>query len=847
MCKNLLNPINIFVVSLLSLLTITLDVIANEESLYEKTKFESIWAAKDLLLKMKWQETREFKIPSIVKKKNHRIVLRLKARINSKRNSGWNNYLSLWLNRQPIKSVDRSNKLRFLNRSATFKTTKYGTQTYLNRNSLLLFFSPDFKGLRKELPKEVYREKFGYLLDITDLVDDIDMNFLKIKCTTVKNSFKGKEIGWGIIGNCEIGYIKKRLKTNDFKKTQLLSGKTIKMKDYSLVLSKGKGLEIKMANEQYFLESSFSYPNAGYNKFNYSNAFSAGNEDKLKISTKLVNKSFKITAKGRYYTLERSIEAKEERIEIEDKFVNLSSSEPLGIIINNCLFSNSKPKEVFSEGGSGNPTIFIAQQHSGLGIVVNDDIYRLQLRVAYENCKINFFTKNFGLKPNSSYTLKWVIYPRSVSPAKRAFPLTDNAGPDYWDFINQVRRDWKVNYVVGGPCEFIKITDTLLRSKTRKEIFAGKKPEYLLLRPWFEYCDGSSVIMNREQFAADWHKAVKVIKSLNSKVKCFASLEPTFTIPLKTEEIKDSSFKDSFVYDDNGNPMIVAQWWPIVKKVKGNGYIRKKGYEYVHTYLEKGNSRLKQFKEQCNFIFDELNADGVYLDLFGHTSTRRPGYRYSYNKWDGYTVDINSKSLNISKKYTDLALVASSGQAEALKDILSKGKVVIANYPAGTREMTNVHINRFSEISGNLLYCYKTHLGSPLALGTPWRTVSNHTTKRLMEDIIDYLNSGVLYYYYAVNYIDKPKNTSALSYCFPFTPIELHSGWLIGKERIITSKSGTFGWHDMSKVKGHLFDADGKELHFPFNSEKIKNELVTKIKLKPGQLVILERILPSNK
>ena len=46
---------------------------------------------------------------------------------------------------------------------------------------------------------------------------------------------------------------------------------------------------------------------------------------------------------------------------------------------------------------------------------------------------------------------------------------------------------------------------------------------------------------------------------------------------------------------------------------------------------------------------------------------------------------------------------------------------------------------------------------------------------------------------------------------FPITPMELHAGYIIGKERIITKKSGLFGWNDLSVHEVHVFNAEGKE------------------------------------
>ena len=46
---------------------------------------------------------------------------------------------------------------------------------------------------------------------------------------------------------------------------------------------------------------------------------------------------------------------------------------------------------------------------------------------------------------------------------------------------------------------------------------------------------------------------------------------------------------------------------------------------------------------------------------------------------------------------------------------------------------------------------------------------------------------------------------------FPFTPIELHAGYVIGKERILTNRSGLFGWGDDALFDIYVFDRVGKQ------------------------------------
>ena len=45
---------------------------------------------------------------------------------------------------------------------------------------------------------------------------------------------------------------------------------------------------------------------------------------------------------------------------------------------------------------------------------------------------------------------------------------------------------------------------------------------------------------------------------------------------------------------------------------------------------------------------------------------------------------------------------------------------------------------------------------------------------------------------------------------FPLTPIELHNGWVLAEERLITARSGTFGWDNKTDATLYKFDSTGK-------------------------------------
>ena len=64
------------------------------------------------------------------------------------------------------------------------------------------------------------------------------------------------------------------------------------------------------------------------------------------------------------------------------------------------------------------------------------------------------------------------------------------------------------------------------------------------------------------------------------------------------------------------------------------------------------------------------------------------------------------------------------------------------------------------------------------------------TPEDCMADIRNAMKNGALYYHYN-NQAACPTITTKM---YPFTPVEIHSGWLLGRERILTTHSGEFGW-----------------------------------------------------
>jgi hypothetical protein len=220
--------------------------------------------------------------------------------------------------------------------------------------------------------------------------------------------------------------------------------------------------------------------------------------------------------------------------------------------------------------------------------------------------------------------------------------------------------------------------------------------------------------------------------------------------------------------------------------------------------------------KNIDLILDEMKLDGVYWDEFQKS---RYDYSYNDNQWDGYSADINPKTMRITRLKSSVTLLSLPWRLAQAKRILQNHILITNGGAPSTKEMRALHHLAFSE-TGSISHLRGVQLYTPIALG-------DHLSERSEEDayhvMLNALNYGALYYWYNDMTV-IPTYHTLTQYMFPFTPIELHQGYVIGKERIITNRSGVFGWNDSSPHEVHVYDNTGREV----NLKDIKTPTVIK-------------------
>ena len=106
----------------------------------------------------------------------------------------------------------------------------------------------------------------------------------------------------------------------------------------------------------------------------------------------------------------------------------------------------------------------------------------------------------------------------------------------------------------------------------------------------------------------------------------------------------------------------------------------------------------------------------------------------------------------------------------------------------------------------------KGQLHSPIGLGHSFPNTAG--ADFFMRTLITHLRYGLLYYCYSTNFPSEGERGGEfgpLNHMFPFTPVELHEGWILGEERLITCVSGSFPWPHSAEPEVMLFDSRGRE------------------------------------
>jgi hypothetical protein len=823
----------------------------------------------------------DLRLPAVAEHQGMTVCLRFQARLHAASPAGWGCYLGLKIDGQPLGAYTSRHRPRLVNRRSTFEASFAPGRREPNRGLCAgepcfnVFFGPDFQTLDSRVQSD-REEGYWYLFDLSGLVRGDRPSTLTITNLAIAEYWKGHvpDNLRLVVDNLALGYVSdaelRRGRQSMLELRSAIAGVVLPWQGGDVSIAPGGGLQLRVADEPYFVETAFSCP-GGPEKFDALScaAPAAGVEAAWRPAVRrLSDGEAEIRAEGKFYSLLRRVRPVGNRIEIEDTLTNLTDS-PLGIRIHGQVLlpdfcENWRLAGMEGEDEAGqcveNPTVFVAQKRGGLGLVARDNVLRAQLAARMETNRAQLAADHFGLRPRASYTLRWAIY---------------RASTDYFDFLNELRRDLGVNFTVEGPFVWADATkfQTPADAERLRASLRRQQAKLFAVAPWFVYYNS--------RFDAPWdeyktlmRQAIRTIKSAQPDALCLALLETNLTpvplgffkntLPAKlaigsaggqygyvappaaTAIVDASPWHDSCLHNVDGNVLLDTYY---------SWHYGGRGLNLM-VYPVPGNHWHREMMRRIAFCLDEVGFDGVYFDQFSLAF----GYadRYTYDFWDGHTVDINPGTGQITRKYAELGVLSAAARRQWVEAVRSRGKVVVANSLPAVNELQSLPIWRFMEAEysyeplgdGPLdgTACARGHLGSPIGLGYRANRIADgqrHEAEIFTRSVIANLQYGLLYYYYTAHLPETGEGSGdygPVNHMFPFTPVGLHRGWVLGRERLITCLSGEYRWPYPTPPRCYLFDRTGREKKQAFRIRQDKESCRVAVTLEDWhEIAVLER------
>lgn len=496
---------------------------------------------------------------------------------------------------------------------------------------------------------------------------------------------------------------------------------------------------------------------------------------------------------NKYFDHRQEIEQHDEWIVVRDTFTN-RTAENLPLAHRHRVAGELSWKKVWLAGLSpsalaststdpGNPTTYGATEKVGIGVLPLDDVFQVHVSNFSTENQVGLEDNHLVLRPGASYTAEWAILP--------------TAEADYYTFVNAVRRLRDVNFTLEGSFAFLRADPRLGATKWSDreciDFIRFKNAHFITSgisypRHKGRYPHGTSFQM------MDWSVTKEQIARLRKLVP----------------QARQLKYYHCFIDVLDESPEKYAD----ARLLRPDGTQADYGQPYDRLYVPtQENTFGRDVARNVELILapqpQGLGCDGVYWDEFEYSR-----YQYAYHlaeggrgglPWDGASADIDPKTLKIVRLKSSVELISQPFRLALARSILARGPLV-ANGQPHTRTMLKLHFPRFVE-TGSISHCSRAQVYSPIALGDHLTERSELDAYRVMLRALDF---GCLYYWYN-DLTVVPTHPHLASYMFPATPIELGEGYLIARERIVTNRSGLFGWGDSAPHEVHVFDAEGRE------------------------------------
>jgi hypothetical protein len=751
------------------------------------------------------------------------VLLEVSSRLNNRNLGGSTAIMTIFVNGKEVKVSKNRHAIRLVNKPLISPVAANTPASWFaDARAWRVIYAPDFKG---GLKQSFYKgDPYTLVLDITDLIDPTAENRLKlVNLVTNSARWRGLKSNAGELVVQRLNIRTKRgaspmmLPSVDIKPIINRGQAAVGSAEYSGKIMPGGGFAITVGKRQWNFASAFSYPNAGLNYLLPSGK--AKGQVGWKVRVKLRKDGGDIFARSPHYKLHRSIRFTARKVEVKDKLTNRNSRLALGLMVRHevnlkglkvpVIRLAGNPDPAVNKYHSGmNPSVHISLPDQSIGLLCEDDVFRNQVKLFCKSSTAGICTEMLRLGPGKTYCLEWSVYPV--------------AGPDYFDFINLVRKDWGANFTLNGPYTLFNPEWILAKPIEKlREMFAHHGIKYAI-------SNGSWRIGNRTKnqrnafgtgvFENIWADHRRKLREAAARIRKAA---PQVKIMTYFDSRRDSAkgcherFRDSWWTNSKGKQLFTTWGAPGTNNL-------------CYTFIPMlNNSFGKAMLASVDRYISETDSDSIYWDeMGGGGGFGKIGI--TYNMFDGNSCLLDLKRYTIKREVGIPSLLINSYLLAVSKLLHDQGRPLLGNGGADTRSLLASKVPRMLEIQHNDFWCYESNLGSPLG----WTYPCGFSFKGTIRTIgLGCLPLGV----------PLGAKHEISRYLFPFTPIELHHGYLLGKERAIVLHDGNYGWVGKTCLvqlrhfnsKGILINDDSPTL--------IGKEARTAVKLAKGEAMVLVR------
>lgn len=585
---------------------------------------------------------------------------------------------------------------------------------------------------------------------------------------------------------------------------------------YKLATDKFGGISMQINNESYQIQSLWYWPNKGVNLLGMGKSSTAEKAWQPQLE-KVDDNTIKITATGEYYKLVRTIKSYNNHVDVFDDFTNLKDADT-PIVGRTSIITAQQPREIYAggmprisqEGTVGfepqNPTVYVGQSGSGIGLMAREDVMRSSASLFWNKKAAAPFAGielwHHILPPRGNCTLHWTIVP--------------TVADDYWQFVNTMRNVLNTNFTIPGLAVCVSLRHPI-RAMSDMEIKEYVKNRGIKFFLTDHYTKPDPKNASRRLF-------VQGVDALNDNVaESRAEFRELISrIKKAVPEVKVLIYFHSALCSDEN---AFTKYSGCRGLANGKAVSSYAGMTLLFPTLT--NSYGKDLLKVIELDTKEIGADGLYWDEMC------TGYVGDADQWSGRHAMVSRADYMAGQRYSFTPHLITPWQEMVVKKLQSEGKWVIANTNPTTETMTKLHFPRFVEYN-NYDSCAQGQLYTPITVTQAERSSSS---ENILKQAREYLEHGSLTYELAP-YNQGPSASiginfdNLLSNMYPFTPIEIRPGVMIGKERILISRPGKFGWGDgtmPNQIK--IFNENGRAVDGSAWIKKDSEHGLTEIRL----------------